>query len=833
VPSKTANKENDAERRFMKKFESPTDARPHGVDSRSNDRLGRKTSASASAFEKVLRAFETGGFTYANVLARLKLLLAIGASATELSEILRRRELVEHLPEHAHAEILNILNEAMARAAAAAAAAEAAAGEAEGVKTDAATESVPTPDAATETAESIATTALRDAVLPEPAPPKDDAAHRSAGAPAPSPVLAAGGAQGVAPGGGPVTALMAERLHMLEVRIAGKNADFEALNRSYERNRDAERAAVARVTALTAELSAVRAARESEQAKIREIDGLSAEREAVAEAERIRSEEILREAAQYQIESRGLRESLAERDATLAELQQETARMAGALVAHEKAGAQLEQALLAARSRGDAIALELKASQEAAAALNAQLDSSAAHLNAVRRELEAVESQSQSYLDALRSREWRRGFDQNLVHEADSRLDAAHVEGGALQAQQRQLQAEVASLQAEVAGLKAEVQRRDAEHAMNLGQVPAQHAAPPAEAAPRPLEADQPTAAPVVPKPPAPRPAGGGKSGATARWIGGLGITVCVVAGFAWAFAHRPPPPAPPPPPPAPVAALPRPGTVLRDCAACPGMTVLPTGRFKQGSASNDSGSSAFEKPQHWVSVGRTIAMATNAVTVDDFRQFVAATARDMRGCDIYDDGWKHRPTSSWKEPGFTQAGTHPVTCVSWDDAVAYAQWLSVKSGHRYRLPSASEWEYAARAGGEAAPWNAGGSDACANANVADQSAARRYPGWNVFACNDSYVYTAPVGSFKANSYGLNDLLGNVFQWTQDCWNTDYDGAPIDGSARTDGNCAEHELRGGSWFSSPAYVRANYRNHFAADYRTSSVGIRLVREVAP
>ena len=89
------------------------------------------------------------------------------------------------------------------------------------------------------------------------------------------------------------------------------------------------------------------------------------------------------------------------------------------------------------------------------------------------------------------------------------------------------------------------------------------------------------------------------------------------------------------------------------------------------------------------------------------------------------------------------------------------------------------------------------------------------------------------MGSFKANSFGLNDMLGNVFQWTEDCWNADYKGAPVDGTARMDGDCAERELRGGSWFSSPNYVRANYRNHFAADYRTSTVGIRLARDIAP
>jgi formylglycine-generating enzyme required for sulfatase activity len=147
-------------------------------------------------------------------------------------------------------------------------------------------------------------------------------------------------------------------------------------------------------------------------------------------------------------------------------------------------------------------------------------------------------------------------------------------------------------------------------------------------------------------------------------------------------------------------------------------------------------------------------------------------------------------------------------------------------------LPSASEWEYAALSGAAATvPWGSSAADACASANVADQSAAQQFPGWSVFGCSDGWVYTAPVGTFKTNAFGLNDMLGNVFQWTQDCWNANYAGAPVDGSARSDGNCAERELRGGSWFSTPGYVRSNYRNHFPVDYRTSSVGIRLVREI--
>jgi len=325
------------------------------------------------------------------------------------------------------------------------------------------------------------------------------------------------------------------------------------------------------------------------------------------------------------------------------------------------------------------------------------------------------------------------------------------------------------------------------------------------------------------------------KSGLIARAINprviaraaGVAAAALAFVVVAWFSIHRAPAPAPA----ASSPAVPTPGTVIRDCPTCPAMTVLPAGRFKQGSAPAENGF-AFAKPQHWVAIGSSFAMSTNAVTVDEFHEFITASGRDMQGCDTYDGEWKHRPKNNWKNPGFAQAGTHPVTCASWNDAEAYARWLSTETKHRYRLPSASEWEYAARAGGEAVqPWSADGSSACANANLADESAAHRYPGWTVFGCDDGYVYTAPVGSFKANSFGLNDMLGNVLQWTEDCWRPDYSGAPIDGSARTDGNCSERELRGSSWFTTPAYVRADYRNHFAIDHRTSSVGIRLIRDI--
>jgi len=273
-------------------------------------------------------------------------------------------------------------------------------------------------------------------------------------------------------------------------------------------------------------------------------------------------------------------------------------------------------------------------------------------------------------------------------------------------------------------------------------------------------------------------------------------------------------------------------GTVIRDCPTCPLMMVLPTGSFEQGSASAMNEVSQFALPRHAVLIGRAFAMSSNEVTVGEFREFIANTQRETAGCNTYDGRWEYRENASWQAPGFAQSDMHPVACVSWDDAAAYAAWLTAKSGYVYRLPSSAEWEYAARAGSDAElPWGETAAGACAEANVADYTAAQRFPGWNVFPCTDNFVNTAPVGSFKANAFGLHDLLGNVFEWVQDCWHGDYTAAPVDGSARVEPGCSERELRGGSWFSTPRYVNAAYRNRFERGYRSSSVGFRVVREI--
>jgi formylglycine-generating enzyme required for sulfatase activity len=187
---------------------------------------------------------------------------------------------------------------------------------------------------------------------------------------------------------------------------------------------------------------------------------------------------------------------------------------------------------------------------------------------------------------------------------------------------------------------------------------------------------------------------------------------------------------------------------------------------------------------------------------------------------------------ANWRRPGFEQTGDHPAVCLSWNDAVAYADWLTKETGRPYRLPSEAEWEYAVRAGTTTSRfWGDDPNGACTYANVADRSAEARFPGGAVHDCDDGHVFTAPVGSFKPNPFGLLDIQGNAWEWVQDCWNDGYEGAPADGSAWTDGDCGRRVLRGGGWHDGPAWVRSAYRYWDELDARYYDVGVRLAQDL--
>jgi formylglycine-generating enzyme required for sulfatase activity len=180
------------------------------------------------------------------------------------------------------------------------------------------------------------------------------------------------------------------------------------------------------------------------------------------------------------------------------------------------------------------------------------------------------------------------------------------------------------------------------------------------------------------------------------------------------------------------------------------------------------------------------------------------------------------------------QSDDHPVVCVSWNDAQAFVSWLNQQSGQKFRLPSEAEWEYAARAGNVAKyPWGMDADQACRFANGGDQTPYPDNSGraWaNPLNCKDGYFYTAPVGSFASSDFGLKDMIGNALEWTQDCENESYSGAPSDGSAWTSGNCDRRVVRGGSWAVGAASLRVSYRGRTGAANRHDNDGFRLAHD---
>lgn len=275
------------------------------------------------------------------------------------------------------------------------------------------------------------------------------------------------------------------------------------------------------------------------------------------------------------------------------------------------------------------------------------------------------------------------------------------------------------------------------------------------------------------------------------------------------------------------------PGRTFQDCPTCPTMTVITDGSFRQGSPDDAANSFANERPARSVSFSRPFAIGTTEVSVAEFKAFADDQDYAVKDCLIYrQDGWTRDGDRGWADPGFEQTAKHPVACVSWSDAVRYTDWLSNRTGFKYRLPSASQWEYTAAAGSTSAVWwDDQNRPPCAAANTADAAAGATYAAWKTIECTDANVHTAPVGAYEANPFGVHDSLGNVFEWVLDCWNPNYEGAPVDGSAWLQGDCGVRELRGGSWFTQPDFVTHRFRNRLPDDTRTSSIGFRVVREM--
>ena len=230
-------------------------------------------------------------------------------------------------------------------------------------------------------------------------------------------------------------------------------------------------------------------------------------------------------------------------------------------------------------------------------------------------------------------------------------------------------------------------------------------------------------------------------------------------------------------------------GPAFKDCNECPEMVTIPAGSFFMGSEDVDSLGQKNEKPQHRVQV-QSFALGKYEVTQEEWKAVMGANPSYFKGTKL------------------------PVENVSWDDAQLFVKKLSQKTGKNYRLPSEAEWEYVARGGSSTLyPW---GNDASELSDYA----------W--FSQNARAV-TLLVGLKKPNSFGIYDMSGNVWEWTQDCWNESYIGAPADGSTWTTGDCSRRVVRGGSWANSPRNVRTASRDRYFATIRDNVGGFRVAR----
>ena len=231
-----------------------------------------------------------------------------------------------------------------------------------------------------------------------------------------------------------------------------------------------------------------------------------------------------------------------------------------------------------------------------------------------------------------------------------------------------------------------------------------------------------------------------------------------------------------------------RPGEVFRDCADCPEMVVIPAGSFDMGGSAGD------ESPVHRVSV-RSFAMGRTEVTQGQWRAVMGNNPSKFSNC----------------------GADCPVEQVNWNDAQDYVRKLSANTGKTYRLPSEAEWEYACRAGGR--------HEYCGGDNLD----AVGWYGAYATPKGNSRESTNPVARKQANAFGLYDMSGNVWEWTEDCWNDNYSGAPSDGGAWTSGDCGRRVLRGGSWINEPQNARAAERIRGGSTGRSNISGFRLAR----
>ena len=293
--------------------------------------------------------------------------------------------------------------------------------------------------------------------------------------------------------------------------------------------------------------------------------------------------------------------------------------------------------------------------------------------------------------------------------------------------------------------------------------------------------------------------------------------------------------------------ATPKAGDIWKEPVTGMEFVFVKAGEYEMGCGDWAGDCEDDEKPAHRVKVD-DFYMGKYEVTNAQFSQFIDETDYkttgevEGKGSGISKEGasdWGYKKRIEWKHPLWPSDDIgrkmgHPVVQVSWDDAKAFVDWLSGKTGKKYRLPTEAEWEYAARGGGAKVKYAWGDGEPFINgrkaANIADESVKREYPGWEIWGgYDDGYVYTSPVGSFAPNRVGLYDMGGNVWEWCSDWYGWNYYKNSIYDNPQGPGSGAPRVVRGGSWNGVPRYVRAGNRFYYLPEGRLSDIGFRLSR----
>jgi len=281
-------------------------------------------------------------------------------------------------------------------------------------------------------------------------------------------------------------------------------------------------------------------------------------------------------------------------------------------------------------------------------------------------------------------------------------------------------------------------------------------------------------------------------------------------------------------------------------------LRLIPPGEFLMGSAMSadelarlfaDGGAKVEnfknEFPQHPVRITQPFYLGIHEVTVGQFRKFVQAAnyqteaetdGHGGRGLNLSSGQWETTPDWNWTTPGFEQTDEYPVVQVSWNDAVAFCEWLSQKDRVEYRLPTEAEWEYACRAGATTLYQHGDDPEGLSLVgNVADSTLKTKFGSWATINASDGYAFTSPAGNYLPNRFGIHDLHGNVWEWCGDYYGSDYyTSSPlVDPRGLSEGSLRVN--RGGCWFAASPFARSAFRRGFPPDVRNNGMGFRVLR----